>query len=113
MDRSHYCFTCGKVCSAEELDCCNELVHDIDSDDLYSPPNNETQQYQDTKDDKTKLLEFALKNIQKVFVSSSDSSQFYGLVDIDGHKETINLNSNHAISWLKVLYFWAILKFLF
>ncbi len=111
MDRSHYCFTCGKVCSAEELDCCNELVHDIDSDDLYSPPNNETQQYQDTKDDKTKLLEFALKIIQKVFVSSSDSSQFYGLVDIDGHKETINLNSNHAISWLKVRYFEAKEKF--
>jgi len=113
MDRSHYCFTCEKILSPEELDRCNELVHDIDSDDQYSPPNTGVIQENPSEslDDKTKLLEFAQKNIQKVFVSSSDSSQFYGLVEIDEHKESINLNSYQAISWLRVQYHDATGKF--
>ncbi len=110
MDRSHYCFDCQEVLESEKLDVCNDLGHDIDVDDQYKPANNDVE-LRESKDDKDKLLSFAEKNIKKVYVSSNDSSQFYGIVEVDGHKESINLNSNHAIAWLKVRYHEATEKF--
>ncbi|MGY5152399.1 MAG: hypothetical protein ACW9XA_09035 [Candidatus Nitrosopumilus sp. bin_6a] len=110
MDRSHYCFNCEQTREPEELDICNDLGHDIDVEDSYTPPNHDSELREST-DDKTKLLEFAEKNIKQVFVSSTDSSQFYGIVEVDGHKESINLNSDSAISWLKVRYYETCEKF--
>lgn len=110
MDKSHYCFNCEEILESDKLENCNDLGHDIDVDDQYQPPS-ESVEIPESKDDKDRLLAFAEKNIKKVFVSSSDSSQFYGIVEVNGHKESINLNSDSAISWLKVRYFEASEKF--
>ncbi len=105
MDKSHHCFDCGEIREPEKLDVCKELDHDIDFEDSYSSPRTEAIESKEPIDDKIKLLEFAKKNIKQIFVSSTDSSQLYGIVEVDGHKESINLNSNQAISWLKVRYY--------
>jgi hypothetical protein len=112
MDRTHWCSFCEKICSIEELEeiCSKNHYNDIDFEDQYTPLNYDVELKEST-DDKDKLLSFAEKNIKQVFVSSSDSSQFYALVDVNEHKETINLNSNNAIDWLKVRYHEATDKF--
>jgi len=53
-----------------------------------------------SKNPKQELLEFARKNILDVYVSDTDSSQVFGLIQINGHKEVFDLGSKHATDWL-------------
>ncbi len=110
---THYCFTCESYPTNEKYEkVCKELGHDIDYEDQYRPAQIQERQIgKKVEDGKTELLEFVKKNILKVVVSSSDSSQFYGLVEINGHIESINLNSKHAISWLRSRYYLATTNF--
>ena len=108
---THYCFTCECYPTSEKYETvCRELGHDIDFENQYNTAKIEGKERQSEKKSdagKAELLEFVKKNILTVIVSSSDSSQFYGLVEINGHLESINLNSKYAISWLRSRYYQA------
>jgi len=54
----------------------------------------------DTRQDSKKLFDFADGHIVKTVISTYDSSKVYGLIFVNNHFETLDLNSSRAIQWL-------------
>ena len=108
MDRSHWCFDCSRMVNVEDQSFCKEYKHDIDFEDEFRPGNQElglpTPQKR-SKDEKHNLVEFASKNILDVIISDTDSSQIFGLIEINDHKEVLNLGTNQAVEWLTSQYY--------
>ena len=50
------------------------------------------------------LYNFLQGKIKKIVISQNDSSRVYALVEINGHNETIELNTTRAVNWLKSSY---------
>lgn len=102
MDRSHYCFNCEEVLEADKLETCNDLGHDIDVEDEYTPANEIGERPQRKEHDaKTEVLAYANNSIREILISGTDSSKFYAKIRINDHYELLDLESKDAISWLK------------
>lgn len=101
------CWSCedAPIVTGEKKKHCRELGHEI----LSEPsPTNESSIDKTEEEDKRlvlKLYEFAESQIRKKAVSNYDSSKVYALLSMHSHKETIELSSKRAISWLKIAYF--------
>ena len=75
----------------------HELIEMLDDDDV------EEQAIKKKQNHKKDLLDYAVSNIIKHVTSDSNSDEVYAIVQINDHKETINLNSKKARQWLSHL----------
>lgn len=75
----------------------HELIEMLDNDDV------EEQAIKKKQNHKKDLLDYAVSNIIKHVTSDSNSDEVYAIVQINDHKETINLNSKKARQWLSHL----------
>jgi len=60
---------------------------------------------QSTRNFGKELIEFAKKHIKKIVISTDNNSKFYGLIEINGHVESINLDLTRAIGWLRTKFY--------
>jgi len=58
----------------------------------------------DERQDSKKLFDFAKKQLEKTIISTYDTSKVYGLISINNHFETIQLDSQRATHWLSHQY---------
>ena len=58
----------------------------------------------DQRLDSKKLFDFANGHILKTVISEYDTSKVFGLVEVNRHSETLDLNSNRAVQWLSHSY---------
>lgn len=75
----------------------HELIEMLDNDDV------EEQAIKKKQNHKKDLLDYAASNIIKHVTSDSNSDEVYAIIQINDHKETINLNSKKARQWLSHL----------
>ena len=75
----------------------HELIEMLDDNDV------EEQAIKKKQNHKKDLLDYAVSNIIKHVTSDSNSDEVYAIVQINDHKETINLNSKKARQWLSHL----------
>lgn len=96
--------------TGKEKNLCKEQNHDLDYDhnwDNKTIDNSKDVQLKECPDrSKTeKLIEFVKLHLVKIVISANDSSKVFCLVKIQGHYETIEIGTDHALSWLKAAYY--------
>jgi len=59
----------------------------------------------ETKNLSQKIYEFTRNQIEQIVVSDTDSTMVCGIIQVNNHKETVQLGSYESIQWLRALYF--------
>ena len=83
----------------------HEIIKILDERELKPDRTKKTSSpFSNERDKKitTQIYNFVNDNVLKLIVSESDSSQVYGIIPINAHKETINMRSKYAEDWLKI-----------
>lgn len=78
----------------------------LSDDDVLIIFNSATKRFENktkytNRDSARELIEFAKNHIKKIVISTDNNSKFYGLIEINGHVESISLDSKRAVDWLR------------
>lgn len=111
LNAIYFCITCGMELDdgdPEGIEWHKDCGHNICPREFIKiEGENMKEQIKDTKD-KTqgqKLYRFLEDKIKRIVISQNDSSRVYAVMEINGHNETIELNTERATNWLKSSYY--------
>ncbi|MEW6042939.1 MAG: hypothetical protein AB1608_01605 [Thermoproteota archaeon] len=102
MNENLFCTDCGMELAGNDqelIEWHKDLSHKLCPRELVRVEGEETKNQATTQGQK--LYEFLQDRIKRIVISQNDSSRVYALVEINGHNETIELDTKRAVSWLK------------
>jgi len=99
-----YCRTCQEDKTGLDPLFCAKEGHELEKEVDLGAWESLNDKNDDKKENPTQiLLPLLMRRIKKFAISSNDASKVFAIVDIKGHNETIELGTQHALSWFKVI----------